>query len=138
MQTHQGERNRIVARRKDDREVALDHREFVDGDRDGVRRCDAIEAGHATDLEVAVLVAIERLKAIVKKRQHVRRLARHEYNSEMGRTGGAGPIFAGLLKIARPPLVAALAKCKAFARAEISRVSVTVGWQFITAFNACR
>ena len=114
VKAHQRDRHRAVADREDDREMALDHGELVDRHRNGVGRGDPVEAVEAANLEIAVAVAVERLEAVVKKRQHVRRLARHGINSENGAGRRGNAHAAGLLRLRWQALVAGPNKRKAF------------------------
>ena len=66
VEPHQRDRNRVVTGRKDDREITLGEREFVNGHGDSVKGRNAFESLDLPDLVIAVLVAIKRLKAIVK------------------------------------------------------------------------
>ena len=97
VQAHQGERNRIVARREDDREGALDQREFVDRDRDGVRLADLRSAFEPANMRLAVLVRVKRLEAVVEQGQSVFGAAVAMYSSP-GVGSGAGTMPATRLK----------------------------------------
>ena len=79
VQAHQGERDRVVADREDDRHVALDHRELLHGDRDRVLGGEVGRPCLHADAIVGMDLARERLQAVVEERKL--RRAGHWWNS---------------------------------------------------------
>src|SRR6185369_3525139 len=78
VEAHQGDRDRILADRKDDRIVPLRQAELIDGDRDRVGLRDERRLLHLSDFQRGVLGRVERHNLVVEQRQIlIRRGARH-------------------------------------------------------------
>jgi hypothetical protein len=83
VEAEQRQRHRIVARREDDRVMALDNGEFLDGHRERMGLANQRERIALLELHIAVLAGVQRIQGIVKQRQRdrIRRLGRHVRHS---------------------------------------------------------
>ena len=78
VQSHQRDRDGIVADRKDDREMALSEAELIDGHRNCMGLADLRRFLDRADLHLAVLGDVQGLDRVIEKRQtDVRRCGRH-------------------------------------------------------------
>ena len=77
VEPHQRQRHRVVARREDDRIVALGKRELVDGQRNRVSRRQLRQLVERMITQFAMRLALDRLEARIEQGQVGRRFARH-------------------------------------------------------------